>query len=99
MSERKMRVVHTQLRIGGELIERVDIYAPDVTEAVHTLDRKFPAQAFEEVEAAAQSLMFGEVIAEKLAKKHRAKGVRFESNVPGALLLFKGAQWLCENPI
>ncbi|OMD92409.1 hypothetical protein BSK49_03780 [Paenibacillus odorifer] len=99
MREKKMRVVHTQIHIGGELNERVDIYAPGIAEPVHTLDRKFPAQIFTDIEAAVQSLTFGDIIAEKLAKKHRANGTYYESNVPGVVMAYKGAQWLCENPM
>lgn len=78
-----MHVEHKQWEVDGNRYELTRIYAPgDPLKPVHTLERNYPARVMTVEEGAVQSVMFGYTIAEKLAKKYRAKSITVSSNVP-----------------
>ncbi|MBT2761868.1 hypothetical protein [Paenibacillus sp. ISL-20] len=78
-----MHVDHKTWEEGGIRYEITKIYAPnDLLKPVHELERNYPVRFMTVVEGAIQSVMFGYTIAEKLAKKYRAKVITMSSNVP-----------------
>lgn len=84
-----MHVEHKQWIDGTTRYEETNIYAPGISVSpIHTLDRHMSVRSLSDVEAALQSLHFGDIIADKLSKKYGAKGATFKSNVPGAEALY-----------
>lgn len=84
-----MYVEHKQWTEGETRYEETKIFAPGISvKPVHTLDRHMPTKCMTDVEAALQSLHFGEILAGKFSDKYKAEGVSLKSNVPNAANLY-----------
>lgn len=79
---KSMHVDHKMWEEGGIRYEITKIYAPnDQLKPIHELERNYPARFMAVEEGAIQSVMLGYTIAEKLAKKYRAKVITVSSEV------------------
>ena len=87
-----MHIEHKQWTEAGVMYENVDIFAPgNRDKPIHQIDRSCRVGIVDSLEAAAESIAFGAIIADKLAKKHKGGGgVTANSNIAGAVTLALG---------
>ncbi|MNJ47745.1 hypothetical protein D3C77_429120 [compost metagenome] len=84
-----MHINHKQWIEDGKRYEVTEIYAPGPqAKPLHSFDRNMPVDSMSDLQAALQSLKFGELASASFADKYGAEGASYTSSVPGAALIF-----------